>query len=253
MLKTLFGKLVLVIVTIQTLFFLSLFVNLKSTLDDFIENEKKAESEKFQLLFNSSIAPDLFAQEYVSIQRFIEDVKHNNPEIVRIAVIDIDNREIASVGKLDEAVIKKFSISLQISGEIVGTANYFLSNNRLDRLLSSILISTALISSILLIVSILLILISTRFITKGLRYLHKASVELSEGKQPEYIENNSSDEIGALTSRFNDMIDAISNRTQELLRKEHELTVIIENIPSMLFVKDVKELRFLRFNKAGSR
>jgi len=30
------------------------------------------------------------------------------------------------------------------------------------------------------------------------------------------------------------------------------LDSVIENIPNMIFVKDAKELRFVRFNKAGS-
>ena len=31
------------------------------------------------------------------------------------------------------------------------------------------------------------------------------------------------------------------------------LTSIIENIPHMIFVKDAKELRFIRFNQAGEK
>lgn len=49
---------------------------------------------------------------------------------------------------------------------------------------------------------------------------------------------------------FND----ISNRKSlenEIRKKEIFLDSIIENIPNMLFVKDAKELRFIRFNKAG--
>jgi PAS domain S-box-containing protein len=38
---------------------------------------------------------------------------------------------------------------------------------------------------------------------------------------------------------------------EALLESEKFLNSIIENIPNMLFVKDAKELRFVRFNKAG--
>ncbi len=39
---------------------------------------------------------------------------------------------------------------------------------------------------------------------------------------------------------------------EEALRESEEfLTVIVENIPNMIFVKDAKEHRFIRFNKAG--
>ena len=37
----------------------------------------------------------------------------------------------------------------------------------------------------------------------------------------------------------------------EIKRTNHFLNAILENIPDMIFVKDAKELRFVRFNKAG--
>jgi PAS domain S-box-containing protein len=41
-------------------------------------------------------------------------------------------------------------------------------------------------------------------------------------------------------------------RAEEALKKsESFLTSIVENIPDMIFIKDAKELRFIRFNKAG--
>lgn len=38
---------------------------------------------------------------------------------------------------------------------------------------------------------------------------------------------------------------------QELERQENFLETILDNIPDMIFVKDAKDLRFLKFNKAG--
>jgi PAS domain S-box-containing protein len=40
---------------------------------------------------------------------------------------------------------------------------------------------------------------------------------------------------------------------EEMLRVNQFLDTILENIPNMIFVKDAKELRFLRFNKAGEK
>jgi PAS domain S-box-containing protein len=38
---------------------------------------------------------------------------------------------------------------------------------------------------------------------------------------------------------------------EEIVKRERFLNAIIENLPNMIFVKDAKELRFVRFNKAG--
>lgn len=45
--------------------------------------------------------------------------------------------------------------------------------------------------------------------------------------------------------------DRVQQRTQQLRQSEAFLEAIFENIPNMLFVKDAKDLRFIRFNKAG--
>ncbi len=45
----------------------------------------------------------------------------------------------------------------------------------------------------------------------------------------------------------------IENRTQELSRSRQFLDSVIENIPNMIFVKDAKNLKFVRFNKAGEK
>jgi PAS domain S-box-containing protein len=43
----------------------------------------------------------------------------------------------------------------------------------------------------------------------------------------------------------------VAERTRELKDSESFLDSVIENIPHMVFVKDAKELRFVRFNRAG--
>lgn len=45
--------------------------------------------------------------------------------------------------------------------------------------------------------------------------------------------------------------EKVRKRTEEIRQSEAFLDSVIENIPNMLFVKDAKELRFIRFNRAG--
>src|SRR5260370_34641445 len=42
-----------------------------------------------------------------------------------------------------------------------------------------------------------------------------------------------------------------AQRAEELGAANHFLDSMIENIPNMIFVKDAKELRFVRLNRAG--
>jgi PAS domain S-box-containing protein len=251
MFKTLFSKLSIFLIFLQLLLFLSVYIGFNDTLTTFIAAERQSDKVKFERLFNSSIAPSLFSEEYASIQRFLEDIKNTNPGLTFIRVTDIDGRDIAAIGAINESEKNIESIDLQLSGEIVGNADYYFSNEHIAQLYSIFLQKIAVIIIVIAVFGIFLISIATRFITQGLTRLHQASIELAEGRHPEIIENPSSDEIGELTKNFNNMVFAITERTKELTRKEHELDTIIDNIPSMLFVKDANDLRFIRFNKAG--
>ncbi|MES3037663.1 MAG: PAS domain S-box protein [Bdellovibrionota bacterium] len=45
--------------------------------------------------------------------------------------------------------------------------------------------------------------------------------------------------------------ERVSSRTAELSQSQKFLDSVVENIPNMIFVKEAKELRFVRFNRAG--
>lgn len=47
--------------------------------------------------------------------------------------------------------------------------------------------------------------------------------------------------------------ERVSLRTQELQQSQAFFEAIFENMPTMVFVKDVKDFRFVRFNKAGEK
>lgn len=49
----------------------------------------------------------------------------------------------------------------------------------------------------------------------------------------------------------NELEIKVAQRTKELTAANRFLDSILENIPSMIFVKDAKDLRFIRFNRAG--
>jgi PAS domain S-box-containing protein len=63
------------------------------------------------------------------------------------------------------------------------------------------------------------------------------------------LRNNKSNIVGAIECIRD---NTVRKRTEEALREREEfLSSIIENIPDMIFIKDAKELKFIRFNKAG--
>ncbi|MFP4463053.1 MAG: EAL domain-containing protein [Guyparkeria sp.] len=50
-----------------------------------------------------------------------------------------------------------------------------------------------------------------------------------------------------------ELAEAMNAMADEVERREAELSDVIENIPEMIFVKDARELRFVRLNRAGEQ
>ena len=112
-----------------------------------------------------------------------------------------------------------------------------------------------------------------------LKYLADVATKLSSGDRSVRCGMDRQDEIGRMATAFDNMADAVEETLTDLEQNadrlaesnrqlESELTErqrveqrlrdanafldsVIDNIPTMLFMKDADDLRFVRFNKAG--
>ncbi len=89
--------------------------------------------------------------------------------------------------------------------------------------------------------------------TRAIRELQESAESISRGDLGREVRISSRDEIGALASTFNSMVRQLKETMDGLAKNEQFLNEIVENIPNMIFVKDAKTLRFIRFNKAGEQ
>ena len=86
-------------------------------------------------------------------------------------------------------------------------------------------------------------------------YLHQLrnmneALELKVSERTEELEQKSR-QLGLTNEELHTQIDERVRIEKELRQTNSFLDSIIENIPDMIFIKDAKELRFLRFNRAG--
>lgn len=88
-------------------------------------------------------------------------------------------------------------------------------------------------------------------IARPLRQMTMAAEIVTHGNLDQVIDVNSKDEIGTLALTFNFMTSQLRQTMEGLRKSEEFLNSIIENIPTMIYVKDAEELRLVRLNKAG--
>jgi PAS domain S-box-containing protein len=102
----------------------------------------------------------------------------------------------------------------------------------------------------LIVVIVILMVIGLR-VGAQLGLLMQASKVLAAGKYETRTDVSGRNELSILGYSFNQMADAVAERTEALQDRERELDTIIESIPNMIFLKDARELRFVRLNRAG--
>ncbi|CAK0765592.1 hypothetical protein CCP3SC5AM1_420008 [Gammaproteobacteria bacterium] len=71
------------------------------------------------------------------------------------------------------------------------------------------------------------------------------------GKGGERMDIGNTKELKILGKSFNDMLERLEQTRLALVSNEKFLEVIVENIPILLEVQDARDLRFVRFNRAG--
>jgi PAS domain S-box-containing protein len=88
-----------------------------------------------------------------------------------------------------------------------------------------------------------------RSLTRPISALEEAAQQLQQGRVVT-VRVNSNDEIGRLSSSFNQMAATIRERETELGTTKAFIDGVVENLPAMVVVKDVNH-RFVLINKAG--
>ncbi|WP_319557431.1 EAL domain-containing protein [Thiomicrorhabdus sp.] len=92
-------------------------------------------------------------------------------------------------------------------------------------------------------------------LTSGHPYEAEHRIQLSSGEIKHVLEHGNAyfDEEGKAIRIVGTVQDITARKEAEnaLKNQERELSTIIESIPNILFIKEAKELRFVRFNKAA--
>jgi two-component system, sensor histidine kinase len=65
------------------------------------------------------------------------------------------------------------------------------------------------------------------------------------------VNNSLEERVAERTLQLSDLVSDSEKAAERLRESQIFLDSVIENIPNMIFVKDAKDLRFVRFNKAG--
>lgn len=158
-------------------------------------------------------------------QSFEIQIDNNSP--IKLTLIPVNNTNylVAVVLKNDAAIndLKILVIFSILTGLLVAIGSAFLGQWGMD-------------------------LVVMRPLEKLLRAIREVTVR---GARGERLDIGKTNELKILGDAFNDMLERLERSRLALLSNEKFLEAIVENIPILLSVQEARELRFVRFNRAG--
>jgi len=147
-----------------------------------------------------------------------------NPEaFVRMAYFDqVDFVHEERIGKLN--YISAYTPFYNEKGELLAYLNlpYFAKQAELDEEISSFLVSVINIFVLLFILSIIVGLFISQWITSPLRAIRESLAQVDLGKSNRLIHHQSNDEIGLLVSEYNAKVAELEHNAEKLAQSERE-------------------------------
>jgi nitrogen fixation/metabolism regulation signal transduction histidine kinase len=152
---------------------------------------------------------------------------------------------------IDDESMSDVAVPIMVEHRHIGWARIAQGREGITGNLHKMMVSSALFVLMAVVLSLFAALLIANRLGYRIGYLMRIAEAVQAGNYAKRANIAGEDEIARLANSLNHMLDVLA-REEELLREnEHFLDSIIEHIPNMIFVKDAKNLNFVRFNKAG--
>ena len=233
--KSLRLKLVLASVIVELVMLTVLLGNSLRIVNSSIDHQAVIKKESITPLLDSALSIPLFERDLATLNELLEKLtQHENSEFTYIVVYD-DHENIFSetknkiqdVGKdeLSSEKVLHISAPLTIANEKIGSVKYGLSIQSLYDSKSTLLNQGLIIAFFEIILTILLLGLTSHFLTRHVTVLLKCAEEIASGNYDVDIPVRTPDEIGLLANEFNIMAKAIQNRIKELSETSNALSI----------------------------
>ena len=131
-----------------------------------------------------------------------------------------------------------FAISLGEPQRVIGVSKVSLSTAQIVRERNAVLLTTLLMTGAFIIIGSTIALALARGITRPLRALTEGVEAVASGGLDRVIAIHSTDEIGRFGVAFNLMTAALKQRTAELVRRNQDMRLVLDNVDQALVTVD---------------
>ena len=233
--KSLRLKLILASVIIELIMLSILLSNSLRIINTTIEQQSTIRTNSITPLLDSALSISLFERDSATLSELLDKLVHSdNSEFTYISVFDDRHDLYASAksknqrltdNKSDHAEVLNISAPLTLAGEKVGHIQYGLSIHSLYQSKQSLLNQSLVIAIFEIILSILLLGLTSYFLTRHIGVLLRGAEDITSGHYNVNIPIKTPDEVGLLANSFNIMARAVQDRMTELSESSHALSI----------------------------
>ena len=237
-------RLLLAIVLVQTVMLALLIVNGISIMDEKLAERTNLYLREQKQLLNAALAAPLAGRDYATAQGVLERVRRDNG-IAYLVLFDADGRVVAASGwereeplppaaealRLDDANDgKRFDteIDIESGGQRYGKLRFGLSTVFMQTANAELIRENLAIGGVALVLSIVLMIGLSYWLTRSLTQLTHASAQLAAGELNVRLPVEGGDEVGRLTHAFNTMAAALQQRLRALAESEAKFSAIAD-------------------------
>lgn len=229
--KSLRFKIVLTSVVVEVIMLTLLLGNSLRIINIEIDNQSLIKKETTTLLLDAALSIPLFERDSATLTELLDKLIHaDKSEFLYIKVFDESGRVFSEKNNFDEHVnlhdnVLHVSSPLTIGNENIGKVSFGMSTQSLHDSKQTLLNQGLLIALVEIILTIILLGVTTYYLTRHIGVLLESAKRISSGHYDVDIPVYSQDEIGRLANEFKSMTNSIKNRIHEISESKKSLNV----------------------------
>jgi signal transduction histidine kinase len=195
--------------------------------DRHLRVELQARAQQMAPLFNAALGAPMAQRDYASVAAIVEEIRGSR-ELVYVDVLDTAGRSITAQRaaasaegqpKLSDDTLP-FSTPLELGGQRLGSVEFGLSREAIDKTRHSILVGISLLSAAALAVFSVAVALLGTAVTRPLKALITAARDIQAGHYEVDLDTTRKDEFGVLMKTFGKMTQEIRRKVSELVQSE---------------------------------
>ena len=258
-------KMVVAAIVIETFMLSLLLANSYRLVSNALESQTSVRLEALTPLLNASFSSLVFQRDYAEIESVKDKLLASElTGIPYIIIYDAKGKILSSGGEVDlknlslkdanvhvalNDLVLDTSVELNLQGIYIGDVDFGLSLVDMVTLRDSVLQQSLMIALIEIFLSLIILGTVGFMLTRHMMTLIEATKQVTEGRYGKTLPIISVDEIGVLTSHFNDMSTVIQNRIEQLKESESRFKAIFNAAGDAIFIFNPVSKRLIDVNQ----